>query len=289
MRPRFVVDWDSTLVEDLYPEQGDWLPGAVSALLELNRHGDVVIFSCRVAPYEFPTQRDPEDDIARDPEEVERTVARMKAMLDDVGLGHIEIWRRPYKPAATLYIDDKAVRYDGNWRRKMDAVYEAIAPIMVAPGPMVFMYPGRSLADELREREIEGMNASEWVMSGMPSVEVREPNFYAVPDQHRHPNSQRYHDRLEMWGDLHDRKQRDYGSDSDPFANIRGGAAEIGLPAWIGCAIRMRDKMQRILTAARQHIETGEVSMANESLVDSFDDLGIYSGIGAVLLEEEDA
>jgi hypothetical protein len=282
---RFVVDWDSTLVEDLYPEQGDWLPGAVSALHELNRHGDIIIFSCRVAPYEFPTQRNPEDDIARDPETLATTIARMQAMLDEVGLGHVEIWQRPYKPNATVYIDDKAVRFTGNWVDTLDGVYDAMneqaGPWDILPSKG--KWAGRTVADDAREESEHVLSEDCWCEPERVTVEETIP----WEEVKRHPNSQAFHDRLDAWGDLHDRKQQDYGSDVDPFANIRQGAAEIGLPGWVGCAIRMRDKMQRILTAAKQYIETGEVSMANESLVDSFDDLGVYSGIGAVLLEEE--
>ena len=30
--PTIVIDWDGTLVEEVYPAQGWWLPGAVDAL-----------------------------------------------------------------------------------------------------------------------------------------------------------------------------------------------------------------------------------------------------------------
>ena len=40
----------------------------------------------------------------------------------------------------------------------------------------------------------------------------------------------RFHSLLKQIGDLHDKKQQDYGSSADPFANIRGGE-EFGVPA----------------------------------------------------------
>src|SRR5690242_20476207 len=43
----------------------------------------------------------------------------------------------------------------------------------------------------------------------------------------RHPNSQRFHDILAELGELHDRKQADYGRGDDPFANVRA-SEEIG-------------------------------------------------------------
>ena len=105
----------------------------------------------------------------------------------------------------------------------------------------------------------------------------------------RHPSSQAFHDRMDAYKALHDRKQADYGSDQDPFANVRNGARKLGLPGWIGAVIRMNDKIERLNKAAKQYIETGEINLANEGVLDSFDDLAVYSGIGAVLFEEEAA
>ncbi len=102
----------------------------------------------------------------------------------------------------------------------------------------------------------------------------------------RHPLSQKFHDTLAEMGELHDRKQADYGrpatgSDGgDPFANIRGIEA-FGLPAWAGSAVRMGDKMRRIEAAVRgQHLQ-------NESIEDSFLDIAVYAIIGLILLREE--
>lgn len=103
----------------------------------------------------------------------------------------------------------------------------------------------------------------------------------------RHPSSQAFHDRIDSYKDLHDRKQLDYGTSDDPFANIRAGAKKLGLPAWIGAVLRMNDKIERLNKAAKQYIETGEITLANEGVLDSFDDLAVYSGIGAVVFSEE--
>lgn len=101
----------------------------------------------------------------------------------------------------------------------------------------------------------------------------------------RHPLSQSFHDTLAEMGELHDRKQADYGRPAtggdvgDPFANIRSITA-FGLPAWAGSAVRMGDKMRRIEAAVRgQHLQ-------NESVEDSFLDIAVYAIIGLILLRE---
>ncbi len=112
MKPRVVVDWDGTCVENDFPDFGDWLPGAVDALRELDSLGlEVVIFSCRVAPMEFGAEM-----FWREPEAVKAEVDGIHRMLDAEGLGHLEVWTRPYKPPAIAYVDDRAVPYRGNWR-----------------------------------------------------------------------------------------------------------------------------------------------------------------------------
>jgi len=95
-----------------------------------------------------------------------------------------------------------------------------------------------------------------------------------------HPSSARFYELLDEARHTHNLKQRDYGTDDDPFANVRAGEA-FGIPAWVGCMIRANDKMRRIMAFARK----GELS--NESLRDSLMDLAVYSLIGIVLLEQE--
>ena len=79
---------------------------------------------------------------------------------------------------------------------------------------------------------------------------------------------------------LHDKKQSDYGREHDPFANVRA-SSEWGLPPWVGAMVRANDKMKRLQKAARGG------TMANESVVDSFDDLIVYTAIAKVLYLEE--
>ena len=92
--------------------------------------------------------------------------------------------------------------------------------------------------------------------------------------------SDEFHTELKKLGDLHDRKQQDYGTDADPFANVRA-SEDFGVSAWMGCLIRMNDKVQRLKTFCK----TGELS--NEGVEDSLQDLAVYSLIALVLFKEK--
>lgn len=96
----------------------------------------------------------------------------------------------------------------------------------------------------------------------------------------RHPSSERFHALLREAGEMHDRKQKDYGTDVDPFANVRA-STEWGLPAWVGAGIRMNDKMRRL----QSFVKNGRLE--NESITDTFMDLAVYALIGLALYEEE--
>jgi hypothetical protein len=79
--------------------------------------------------------------------------------------------------------------------------------------------------------------------------------------------------------ELHKRKSADYGRSHDPFANVRA-SEDFGIPGWVGCAVRMNDKMRRLQAAAQGS------SMQNESIEDSFYDLAVYSVIGLLLYRQ---
>ena len=94
-----------------------------------------------------------------------------------------------------------------------------------------------------------------------------DPAFYAL---------------LEEMGDRHERKSADYGTTRDQLANLRS-AEKFGVPAWVGVAIRMGDKDQRI----QSFLEKGV--LANESLEDSLIDHAVYSILRVLLYREEQA
>lgn len=122
-RPRVAVDWDGTCVPSAWPEQPtQWLPGAKKALRALQELGyEIVIYSCRVAPFAFPSASNPQDDVVRDCDETDREVEYIQRMLLDAGI-EAEVWTRPYKPPAVLYIDDRAHHFDGDWKKAVKAV-----------------------------------------------------------------------------------------------------------------------------------------------------------------------
>jgi hypothetical protein len=84
---------------------------------------------------------------------------------------------------------------------------------------------------------------------------------------------------LDELQEMHDRKNRDYGIDSDPYRNVRA-SEDFGIPAWVGALIRANDKMRRLMKAA----QGGE--LVNESIEDSFLDLATYVGIGLDLYRQ---
>lgn len=92
----------------------------------------------------------------------------------------------------------------------------------------------------------------------------------------------RFHAELARLGDLHDRKQYDYGRETDPFANVRG-SEEWGVPGWVGAMVRANDKIRRLQAFARRG------TLANEGVEDSFDDLAVYAIIAKILFKESGA
>lgn len=95
-----------------------------------------------------------------------------------------------------------------------------------------------------------------------------------------HPAAARFHVILRELGDLHDQKQKDYGREKDPFANVRAGE-DFGIRPWVTALSRANDKMRRIQKYARSG------GLANEGVEDSLRDLAVYAIIGLVLWEEE--
>lgn len=89
-----------------------------------------------------------------------------------------------------------------------------------------------------------------------------------------------FHAILKEIGDLHDIKNKDYGQDHDPYANVRG-STEWGVEAWKGAMIRANDKIKRLQKFAQTN------QLANESVEDSFKDLAVYSLIALDLYRQE--
>jgi len=95
-----------------------------------------------------------------------------------------------------------------------------------------------------------------------------------------HASSEAFYQVLADAKIMHDRKQADYGTDNDPFANVRS-AVDYGLPAHLGCAIRMGDKTRRLESFYKRG------NLVNEGAEDAVMDLLVYCGIWLVLFREE--
>jgi hypothetical protein len=86
-----------------------------------------------------------------------------------------------------------------------------------------------------------------------------------------------FHKALNEVQALHDKKRQDYGSDTEPFANVIEGANFAGLPHWVAALIRANDKMGRLSNVAQGR------ELANDSVEDAFLDLATYALIGLCL------
>ena len=76
-------------------------------------------------------------------------------------------------------------------------------------------------------------------------------------------------------------KDTDYSSNGKPMGNLRS-SEEVGVPAWKGVLIRMKDKKSRILSFAQR----GEFLVKDEQITDTLIDLAVYAILGSILLKE---
>ncbi len=119
------------------------------------------------------------------------------------------------------------------------------------------------------------MSADEWYRN---RTDALIEDLHATSE--RHPASARFHEILTGLGELHDRKQQDYGRDQDPFANVRS-SVDFGVDGWVGALIRLNDKIRRLQSMALKG------HLVNESAVDSFRDIAVYAIIAMVLYEQQ--
>lgn len=121
MGKRIVVDLDGTLVDEKWPELGDFLPGAVEAMQTFHNLGHTItVDSCRLNPHKMFSRE------LRDPEELEAEIQRLRDKLDSAGLSFVYIWTKHGKPHADIYIDNKGERFPNSgpnsWRRLTEKV-----------------------------------------------------------------------------------------------------------------------------------------------------------------------
>lgn len=90
----------------------------------------------------------------------------------------------------------------------------------------------------------------------------------------------RFYELLEEIKDLHSRKNANYAEDNDPLSNLRACEA-FGLPAWKGVLTRLTDKWSRIVQLTK-----GKPDVVGESIVDTLQDMAVYSLLCIILYEE---
>lgn len=96
-----------------------------------------------------------------------------------------------------------------------------------------------------------------------------------------HPTSKAFYDLCDGLKATHRKKSADYGSASDPLANIRNGAKFVGIEPWRAAMVRLSDKVTRLETYCR----TG--SLTFESFEDTLIDLASYALL-TLLMHSED-
>ena len=83
---------------------------------------------------------------------------------------------------------------------------------------------------------------------------------------------------------LHARKNSDYSYDY-PLANLMA-CSQMGVPPWIGVAIRLGDKMARLRTLAYKTMAGVPQMVKDETIKDVFDDIAVYAILGRIVYEE---
>jgi len=103
----------------------------------------------------------------------------------------------------------------------------------------------------------------------------------AEPARQAHRSSQAFFALCDRLKEIHAAKSRDYGSASDPLANIRNGAEFVGVEPWRAAMVRLSDKVTRLATFNR----TGTLEF--EGVEDTLLDLASYSLLALLLHREQ--
>jgi hypothetical protein len=133
-------------------------------------------------------------------------------------------------------------------------------------------------SDEVAPQATFGYD-SETMKAARDWVAARD-EFAEFESSNGRPGSLPFLELLEEVRQLHLSKSQDYGSSSDPLANIRQGAEFVGIEPWRGCMVRVADKVQRLRTFCK----TGR--LVHEGVRDTLLDLSAYSLLAIVLFDE---
>jgi hypothetical protein len=140
-RHTIVIDWDGTLVPNEWPRQPTtWMHGAREAMDCFHAAGfGLTVFSARMNPY------DPVSGKLLDKARPAIEKQYIRGMLDSHGYTFVDIWDKPGKPSASLYIDDKGIRYAGT-KGAWKAVTTQVMLHLTGTPPQ---FPAMPLSDEL--------------------------------------------------------------------------------------------------------------------------------------------
>lgn len=105
-KPIIALDYDGTIVQNAWPDHGKPLPGAAKSIKQLLNDFDIVIHTCRIAPYDMEGGK-------RTGSEVAKEVTAVHAKLRMMGLPWLPIHQDPWKPNADIYLDDKGMHFTG--------------------------------------------------------------------------------------------------------------------------------------------------------------------------------
>ena len=108
-----------------------------------------------------------------------------------------------------------------------------------------------------------------------------ESDDVADPLHELHPSSAAFRQALDEVWQMHRTKSHDYGSASDPLANIRNGGEFVGIEPWRAAMVRLSDKFTRLATYNR----TGKLHY--ETVEDSLLDLASCALLALVLRRED--
>ncbi len=151
-------------------------------------------------------------------------------------------------------------------------------------------YAARAVDGELSADELAWVDAADAIMLVFGDYDTAAIEALGVPcyndlgDLRREhgptlEGDPRFYGILREMGQLHAKKNRDYGTDHDPLANVRA-AEQYMIPAWIAALNREHDKTVRLQSFIRKR------TLANEGVEDSLVDKANYSVIALILFRE---
>jgi hypothetical protein len=147
----------------------------------------------------------------------------------------------------------------------------------------------RKAIEKRRERQTAGRPSEEWYDVSQPATEPRHIDASTEETQHTtrgnptHQSSQAFYDLCDALKEMHRSKSSDYGcpTGTDPLANIRNGAAFVGIEPWRAAMVRLSDKVTRLATF------NAKGTLTYEGVEDTLLDLASYALLSLVLYREE--